>query len=366
MKEIKKIIAAYDRVDWEQEGAALGTVVKVEGSSYRRIGARIFVQSSGEWVGGISGGCLEGDALRQAQKAINSNTASIVVYDTREDDPHQIGVGLGCNGRIEVLFTPIDPADKYNQIEYLKRIVDDREPNLLIQVIATWQAQLVGGFYARQDLPMLATALDLDGEALEREAAMAYRKRKSKAFKMLSKSGETVELVAEVIHPKIKLICVGDNYDVVAMLEVTKALDWEVHIAGRRRKLTKAMCERAFAVHELAQVGELEMDAYTALVLMSHDFKTDMSILRQVLDRDIPYLGLLGPRKRMEKMQGKLAAEGRGVHLAELSHVHGPVGLDIGAETPEEIAVSIVGEIIATIRDRAGGRLRLRQGKIYE
>ena len=116
MKEIRNIIQRYESAATNEQ-LALASVVHVEESSYRRIGARMLVSSNGEWIGGISGGCLEGDALKRSQKAIFSNRPSTVVYDTMDDDRNQIGVGLGCNGRIEVLFTPIDPEDPDNEIE---------------------------------------------------------------------------------------------------------------------------------------------------------------------------------------------------------------------------------------------------------
>src|SRR5581483_11420513 len=107
MKEIRTIIAAWRSLDLTRTKAALATVVRVEGSSYRRTGARMLVLDNGNYLGGISGGCLEGDALRRAQKAIAQNKPSIVTYDTTQDDGAQIGVGLGCNGIIDVLFTPL-------------------------------------------------------------------------------------------------------------------------------------------------------------------------------------------------------------------------------------------------------------------
>src|ERR1700739_88076 len=117
MKEIKAIIGAYDKIDRDNSRAALATVVRVEGSSYRRTGARMLVTDDGVWVGGISGGCLEGDALKRARLAIAKSQSSLVTYDTTQDDAYQIGVGLGCNGVIDVLFTPLDFADKNNPVE---------------------------------------------------------------------------------------------------------------------------------------------------------------------------------------------------------------------------------------------------------
>ena len=132
MKEIRQIIARYESTDFSQEKIAIASVVSVEESSYRRIGARMLVSSNGQWIGGISGGCLEGDALRRSQKAIYNNVPSQVVYDTMDDDANQIGVGLGCNGRLEVLFTPIDPSDQNNPIETLKKIKEKNAPSILI------------------------------------------------------------------------------------------------------------------------------------------------------------------------------------------------------------------------------------------
>ncbi|HEV8083172.1 MAG TPA: XdhC family protein, partial [Chitinophagaceae bacterium] len=135
MKEIKAIISAYGKIDKATTSAALATVVRVEGSSYRRTGARMLVMDDGIWVGGISGGCLEGDALKRARLAIAKSVASLITYDTTEDDANQIGVGLGCNGVIDVLFTPLDFSDKNNPVEILKACTEaPRQTQILITI----------------------------------------------------------------------------------------------------------------------------------------------------------------------------------------------------------------------------------------
>src|SRR4051812_11904494 len=133
MKEIKAIISAYDAINSSGTRAALATVVRVEGSSYRRTGARMLVLDNGTWIGGISGGCLEGDALKRARIAINNDHPTLITYDTTDNDPHQIGVGLGCNGIIDVLFTPLDRSDPNNPVEVLKRCThSNRETHVLL------------------------------------------------------------------------------------------------------------------------------------------------------------------------------------------------------------------------------------------
>ena len=134
MKEIKAIVEAYHKIDFTKNKAALATVVRVEGSSYRRTGARMLIVDSGEWIGGISGGCLEGDALKKAKFAMVQNKATVVTYDTTDDDPYQIGVGLGCNGIIDVLLAPLDSQNIINQVLTLQNCVDSRQPNIIITV----------------------------------------------------------------------------------------------------------------------------------------------------------------------------------------------------------------------------------------
>ena len=136
MLEIRKIISEYDKLDHSKEKVALASVVSVDESAYRRIGARMLVRSNGLWIGGISGGCLEGDALKQSLMAIYKNESSIVVYDTMDDDNNQIGVGLGCNGKIEVLLTPIDSEDPDNEVELLRSILNSEAPSIIAKIIS--------------------------------------------------------------------------------------------------------------------------------------------------------------------------------------------------------------------------------------
>ncbi len=368
MKEIEKIIERYQSIDWTQEKVALGTVVKVEGSAYRRIGARMFVSNNGQWVGGISGGCLEGDALKRAQIAIMKNKSSIVVYDTTEDDPHQIGVGLGCNGRIEVLLTPIEETNTNNQIEFLKGITDQRNATILLQILSIEgkESNKRGHFYTSDNLLQLANDLEIPLSAIEEKTTIVYQKRKSQVFTFSNESGDKCEILFELIRPKIKLVCIGDNYDINAFIGIATELGWEIHVAGKARKLGKSIYKHAKKVYSIEDAKDIEVDDYTAIILMSHDYKTDFTLLQKYLTLDVPYIGLLGPKKRMVKMQNELADNGNPIDLENTSNLYAPVGLDIGAESPEEIALSIAAEIIAVFRNREGGYLRKRHGAIHE
>ena len=368
MKEIEKIIKAYNRTDWTTEKAALGTVVKVEESAYRRIGARMYVSSQGHWTGGISGGCLEGDALKRAQIAIHKNQSSIVVYDTMDDDSHQIGVGLGCNGRIEVMFTPIDPEDQNNPIEFLKTITDTRDTQALLQILSTSPKQddLVGKFFPHSAINDLVSETQIDQPEMEAGIAEARVKRKSRVFNLANPQGISHEILVELIRPKVKVICVGDNYDVNAFVSIVNEMGWEIHVAGKLRKLSKELVKMATSTCEYSDAHLINIDAHTAVVLMSHDYKTDYNLLKHFMTQDVPYIGLLGPKKRMIKMQNDMADDGMNVNLEAMPNLFAPVGLDIGAESPEEISLSIASEIITTLRQREGTPLRKRIGPIHE
>ncbi len=363
MKEIRNIIAKYDTTDHSTEKLALASVVNVEESSYRRIGARMLVSSNGQWIGGISGGCLEGDALKRSQKAIFKNESSRVVYDTMDDDKNQIGVGLGCNGRIEVLFTPIDKDDPENIIEQLRVITKSEKPNILLKIIDVEGDQSILGKsqIANQNLDNL-DFYNLDTELLKNHIQETRIKRKPQIFPLTNRGGDTVKILVEYIRPETKIIIVGDNYDVNALVGIIGELGWEIHIVGRVKKIRKAIFAKAKKVYEYENFDQVIMNDYTGVILMSHDYNWDKKLLPTIIQQNPPYIGMLGPRKRMLKMQNELGLEG----LEKLPNLHSPVGLDIGAESPEEIALSIASEIIASFRNREGGSLREKSGSIHD
>ncbi len=361
MKEIRKIIAEYDSIDHSQEKVALASVVNVEASSYRRIGARMLVRSSGLWTGGISGGCLEGDALKRSQKAIFKNAASNVVYDTMEDDKNQIGVGLGCNGRIEVLFTPIDPADANNEIEQLRKIIDAKEKNLILKIIDSRDETLLGKSMLVDDNTATSQFANIPAEDLAFFIAET-KKRKSPSIFNITANNEEIKILVEFIRPETKLIIVGDNYDVLALLEIAQVLGWKSTVLGKVKKMSKAIYSLCENVLDYDAASNIEINEYTAVVLMSHDYSRDLKMLPIFLSKQPVYLGILGPKKRTEKMQNELES----IDLKNYNYFFSPTGLEIGAESPEEIALSISAEIIAKMRDKQGGFLKEKQGKIHD
>lgn len=368
MKEIKQIVEAYQKVDFSKTKLAMATVVRVEGSAYRRTGARMLVLETGEWIGGISGGCLEGDALKKARLVMNQNIAKMVTYDTTEDDPYQIGVSLGCNGIIDVLITPLDPSNTENAVAVLEKCIGMRQPNLLATVtgIDGHHANLVLGqvfrYTEKLDFAFLSDKIINDQITLDAQMALENGSSVAKTFTLLN--GTQLSLFLEVILPETQILICGASYDVYPTVRVAKELGWQVICITNPVKMHKSLFDMADEVQP--KDYQPQVDQYTVAISMWHDFENDYQNLLNLLKTNIAYIGLLGPKKRTEKMRLRLIEEGENGAIIDDERIHSPVGLDIGAANPEEIAIAIVAEIISFIKKREGGSLRIREKPIYE
>ncbi len=369
MKEIRHIVDTYGRIDFSRHKAALATVARVEGSSYRRTGARMLVLDNGTYLGGISGGCLEGDALRRAQKAIASNQSSVITYDTTRDDHNQIGIGLGCNGIIDVLFTPLDPAGANNPIALLRERMYSRRPRLLATITGCEaQPEVLGISVPFENRSQWASDFPIPelSEQVLADALNALKNSETHTVTYQTAAGDAVRVCLEVLMPATHLVLFGSNNDIYPMARIGKELGWDLTVMANPLKVEKSLFALATRVLNPKEEEEPAIDDFTAVVLMAHDYKTDLHNLRKLLGSTARYIGLLGPRKRAQKMFDAFEAEGITISDDLMARIFAPAGLDIGALTPEEIALSIAAEIRACFAGRQGGALRLREGTIHE
>ncbi|MEX0274511.1 MAG: XdhC family protein, partial [Flavobacteriaceae bacterium] len=341
MKEIKSILKLYESLKGSEERCAIAQVVRVEESSYRREGARMLVFESGVFEGGISGGCLEGDALKRSQMAIIKQEPSIVTYDTSKEK--EIGVGLGCNGIIDVLISPLGETSR--MVEILKQCVTDRKEHFLATItglrgFVTW-ATLGESYYYDADRN------DLDGcrnkglrEFIHEGIEQVRNRGKSATFHFAQDEG-TASVFVELIPPQYHLAIYGDNYDIYPMIEMAHIMDWDVSLVGNIQKLKKDKLRTVANIFPKEGTARPQIDDRTAIVLMAHDYKTDYDNLEQLVKSKAPYIASLGPRKRFDKMMSEFAAKGMALSKEEKAHIYAPCGLEIGANTPEEIALSI-------------------------
>jgi len=351
--------------------AALATVVRVEGSSYRRTGARMLVTDEGVWVGGISGGCLEGDALKRARLAIAKSESSLITYDTTEDDAYQIGVGLGCNGIIDVLFTPLQYQNQNNPVEVLKSCVAaNRQTHILITITAMegeWKDVKAGDVIQYNGPQSIRVFDDRQIEKELDEAIMQQIENGRSGPRQIEVNvAKKISVFIEILLPEIHLVLMGHQYDIYPLAVLTKEIGYRVTMVSNLSKVNSKLSGTVDAIFGYDQMTEIEIDRYTAIVLMSHDYNTDKRNLPKALQTDAFYVGMLGPRVRSEKILGELVEEGRPISNEDIERIYAPAGLDIGASSPEEIALSIIAEIKAAFSKREGGFLKLRHAPIHE
>lgn len=375
MKELSRIVEAYEQIADTQQKAALATVVKVQGSSYRRAGARMLMTDDGRWTGAISGGCLEGDALRKARQAILHNQPSVVTYDTMTDEnASRLGVGLGCNGIIDVLIEPMDYLhEQMNLMQVFKTFLQNRKRAAIATVFNVEESMQEG---IGQRLIIDSQGNELSNitiphlkEQVRQDILPALEKGQALSKVYPVEKGR-VEVSIEILHPSIELIIFGGGYDAAPVVNLGNTLGWQVSvtddcIAHTGSKRFPGACQVLHAPRENV-VDQLSITPYTYTVLMSHNYEYDIAVLPQLLATDVQYIGILGPKKRYIKMLNELEQQGIILSEKDQKRIHSPVGLDIGAETPDEIALSIISEIQATHQHRKGGLLKEKKGFIHE
>jgi len=364
MKEIRRILQHYKQSKETASKYALATVVNVEESSYRRIGARMLVSANGNWIGGISGGCLEGDALKKAQFAIIKNQASVVIYDTLNDDDYQIGVGLGCNGKIEVLMTPLHHEEDHT-LQILDQIKDDRHPNIMISIIESDIENLPLGKSFVFDADALKNHnLAFASDSIQAEIEIIKQKRRSKVLSLQTQDHQSLRILIEYFEPEIHAVIAGDNYDINTFTQMASEMGWRISLIGKLKKLQKSTAALAEKVYDFTEADKVKIDEHTVILLMSHDYDKDVQLMNVFHPQNPKYIGLLGPRKRAIKIKDELAEEGIKVDL-DAANIHAPIGLNIGANSPEEIAISIISEIVQKFRSGDGKALKFKEGTIH-
>jgi xanthine dehydrogenase accessory factor len=368
LKDFKTILTEYKKVDTTQRKAAVATVVRVRGSSYRSPGARMLITDDGRWVGSISGGCLEGDALRKARQVMIDNKPITVTYDTNEDSNQNLGIGLGCNGIIDVLIEPVEASSEANPIKLYESFVSMQEPVALGTVFAgnccVGEKMLISKGKVQAGLSNPAM-----NWLLEERLQSLFETRQSKA-ESIEQDAIHCDVFLELVQPGFSMIIFGGGFDARPVSQLAKSLGWEVsvtdecaaHIAPlffpTADKLS--LCQRQFIDRDF------KITPYTACVLMSHNYDYDRDVLRKLVNTPTPYIGIMGPRKRFDKMLADFAKEGLMLSDDQLRRIHSPIGLDIGAEAPDEIAVAIIAEIQTRFSNRDGGFLRDRSGAIHQ
>ncbi len=325
------------------ETLALATVMNVRGSAYRRPGARMLMVA-GRTAGMISGGCLENDARERGLEVIATGKPMLVTYDSTAPDDIVFGLGLGCNGIVQVLIEPLIAGDETGPLAFFAACVSRRQAGRIATVFASDIFPLGARLLRWPDGTFTTNLLD---------PALAKALRENAASR-------TAGVLVETIAPPVPLTIFGAGDDSIPVAQLAKLLGWHVTVIDARPAY--AMPERfpsADAVLCQRPESQVVLPPESLVMVMTHNFTHDRELLRTLLARPLRYLGILGPKSRTQRLLDDLGEE-------TPAHLHAPAGLDLGAETPEEIAVSIIGEMQAVLAQRSGGPLRDRYAPIHD
>jgi len=347
MRELLNILDAAAALESSGESFALATVVATSGSTYRSPGAHQLV-TAGSSVGTVSGGCLDSQVRATAAEVMASGVPRLETYDLTKDDDLVWGWGLGCSGITEVLF---EPASSAIALTSAMRSAIAKETDVAIVTL------LEGELGSRM---MISSGSTTGSLGHLDEAATAAIGAGITGPADLNGTRAFVEVVA----PPNRLVVVGANNDARPLVEVAASLGWNtVVVDPRPRLLTTERFPQAqlLVTAEPAELTDvLAVDGRTFVMLMNHNFLRDGDALVSLIGSETAYLGLLGPAERAIQLLKYAAEQGAHVSAADQAKLHGPAGLDIGADGPLEIAWSIMAEMLAVDRGRHGGSLRDR------
>lgn len=375
MKELQNIINTWKQISKQKQTAALATLVKVEGSAYRRPGARMLVTSDGKQVGTISGGCLESDVVKRLHEVLETGIPSLVKYDTTSEDDLIWGLGLGCQGVAYILIEQLKDL-QLNALSVIEQCLSTRQPGAVATVFNvedTSSAKKCDRVLINPNNSIVSTITNPELEDVLRRDLQSVLQQQKSVTQVYPISKGTAEVFLEVIQPPISLIIFGAGFDVLPVVRFAKALGWYVTVIDPQARLqteerfkectANRVNDRIILGSADEAISQIKFNEQTVAVAMSHNYLYDLEFLQTLSNIPLKYLGILGPKKRTNRLLLELKSEGCIFPLEQ--ELYSPVGLDISADNPEEIALSIIAEIQAVIKNRHGGFLKDRDAPIH-
>jgi xanthine dehydrogenase accessory factor len=374
MKELEKILSEARKARDSGRPAAIATVVNIKGSGYRLPGARMLIVD-GRWTAGsISGGCLEEDVVLRAAEALKEGRALTAIYDTTNDDDIVFGVGLGCKGIVTILIEPVFAvAGNTDFVSFAGSCLDQRKSASVATIVSVHGEVQAHSGARRFSSNGQGASSDIEDIELDAKVQAAFEQRGAgaqDATLTLELGRGSAEVFFERIEPPTPLLVFGAGHDAIPLVQMAKTLGWHVTVVDHRAAY--ATTERFPAADRLIVstpeqlASHLEITGDMMAVVMTHNYLRDQTVMQKLLASPARYIGLLGPRKRTDEMLGELRKSEAGLNAKALSRLHAPVGLDVGAESPAEVALSMLAEMQAVLGDRCGGFLRDRKSPIHK
>ncbi|WP_179343674.1 XdhC family protein [Winogradskyella ursingii] len=313
----------------------LATVVFLEGSSYRKPGVRMLISEDGKMVGAVSGGCVENEIKRRAQTVFKNDKSKIMTYDGR--------YRLGCEGILYILIEAFLVHDDF--FKAFQNVLENRQ-QFMIQSYFKKEDEAVGNF----------------GSVFQLEKKTAFKF--SNNFKV--ETTENSQLFSQTLKPSLKLLIIGGEHDAVKLCTMASLLGWDVNVITSIKdpKLLSDFPGAKSVESQTPELANLKIDTETVVVLMNHNYVLDLKYLLKLVPSQPKYIGILGSTKRREQLQNDLFHYKEDISEAFFESIYSPAGLNIGAITPEEIALSILSEILSVLREKEPISLRGVLGKM--
>ena len=374
MNDLSSLLEALDVAQSGQQEAVIATVVKVEGSAYRRPGARMIIMPMGEATGTVSGGCLESDVSKKAWWLTSTGKPSMRSYTTGEDDDEledaELSFGLGCNGTVHILFERIHPQTPSLVVDVLRAVKASGRDAALATVIGSASERHV----ALGERVAISPSSGVQTQMRERWLAAAIAEDLQTVLDVRRSATSTyegpdgpVEVLLEYIAAPRRLVVFGAGHDAMPLVNMARVQGWHISVIDARshfarpQRFPDADDVLALPLEPLPALATLVEDA--AVVVMTHSLTQDRHWLGQVLQHAPRYIGQLGPRSRTERLLDELPPSLRDTDA--FARLHYPVGLDLGGDAPHSVALSILSEVNAVFNGRAGGMLKHRQASIH-
>lgn len=346
----KNLLKSFDEWRKQKQELVLASVFETAGSTYSKTGARMLINSNGEFQGMLSGGCLEGDLAERARKVLTSGTAQMVTYDLGLNDEELWGLGIGCDGLMKIFLQPLLAEKNYAPFVAIARAYEGDHPEVAATVLASDQNDVEPGatLVTAEDKVELFGLTDDAAKDLLGEAKAALADNMSSTRNVQIGDAKATVLFA-LIKPRPRLLVLGAGLDAEPVTRLAAELGWRITVIDHRpayiEKGSFGDADKVICCPADEMAGVVDLAKFNTTIVMSHHLATDRSYLAQLSRSDIPYIGLLGPKDRRRRLLEDLGADARDLE----GRLHGPAGLDIAAVGPAAIALSILAEMHGTL-----------------
>jgi xanthine dehydrogenase accessory factor len=350
--QLGPLLPLFERERAAGNALALGIMVQTEGSTYRKPGALALIAADGRYAGLLSGGCLEGDLAAHARQVIDTGAARLVRYDLHGEDDLLWGLGAGCEGAMQILLVRVGAECAWQPLAHLAAALESHAAAAFGVVIDS----------SREDLPLGALALPQEAlvtapalRSAEVRAALTTGIARGEVSLLTAAAGDWTLFIAPLVLPA-RILLLGAGPDAAPVVDFASRLGWRVTLVDHRPAYAVPShfpgAERVLSVPAAERLTEtLDLAAFDAAVVMSHHLSSDLAYLRALARTRIPYVGLLGPVARRERLIRSLGADTQ----ALLPRLHAPVGLALGGRSPESVALGIVAQIHAFVHRAPSG-----------